>query len=294
MEHSLFRGVKREIRRAGRRRGCRRQAYTDGTIVEVYFWAVINDRPTCWATRPGNWPPGLRRGPLPSQPCVSRRLRTAPVRALIDRVERLLRRRDTDPLVTVFDGRPLPVGPHSHDRHATWGRGAGGFAKGYKLHALFALGGDLVAWRLAPMNVDEREMLRRLQNQTRLGGYLLADANLDSNSLFDNAGRHGGQLVSPRRKGAARGLGRGYQSPARLRCRDLLENTVSAFGRELYEKRVDVERFFGYHASTSGLLNGLPAWVRTYPRVRLWVQAKLLLGTIRKHIRRRERQPDAA
>ncbi len=295
MEHSLFREIKREIRRAGRRRHDGRQAYTDGTILEVYFWAVINDRPTSWATNPHHWPKGLRRGPLPSQSCMSRRLRRRSVTGMLDRIERWLRaRRGADPVITVFDGRPLPVGPHSHDRHATWGRGAGGIDKGYKLHAILALNGDVLAWRVTPMNRDEREMLRRLQNVLGLAGYQLADSNLDSNTLFDNAARYGCQLVTPRRKGKDKGLGRGYQSPARLRCRDLLENTVSEFGRELFERRVDVERFFGHHASTSGLLNGLPAWVRTYPRVRLWVQAKLLLGTLRKTIKQRKSRQDAA
>jgi len=61
-----------------------------------------------------------------------------------------------------MDGKPLPVGPNSHDRNATWGYRAGGRAKGYKLHLLMALGGTVIAWRVAPMNRDEREMARRL------------------------------------------------------------------------------------------------------------------------------------
>ena len=37
--------------------------------------------------------------------------------------------------------------------------------------------------------------------------------------------------------------------------------------------------------SQSKLLTHLPAWVRTYPRVRLWVQAKLILAQLRKRAR---------
>jgi hypothetical protein len=97
--------------------------------------------------------------------------------------------------------------------------------------------------------------------------------------------RHGGQLVAARRMGSHRGPAAGRHSPARLRCKDLLENTVSRFGRELHDPRRGIEREFGYLTSTGGLLTRLPAWVRTYPRVRLWVQAKLILAQLRKRTR---------
>lgn len=76
MERERFRLVKSLLRRIGRRRRSRRQRYTDGTIVEVYFWSVICDRPVYWACGRCNWPAGLRRGRLPSQSVMSRRLRT--------------------------------------------------------------------------------------------------------------------------------------------------------------------------------------------------------------------------
>ncbi len=64
----------------------------------------------------------------------------------------------------------------------------------------------------------------------------------------------------------------------RLPSIDLLENTVSSFGRDLHALRNAIERTFGYLASTAGLLTHLPAWVRTCPRVRLWVQTKLIIA----------------
>ncbi len=79
MERELFRALQAALRRLGRRRGSRRFRYTDATIVEVYYWAVLNDRSVLWACQIVNWPPGLRRGALPSQPDVSRRLRTRSV-----------------------------------------------------------------------------------------------------------------------------------------------------------------------------------------------------------------------
>jgi len=283
MERGLFRMLRAELRRIGRRRTDRRQTHTDATIVEVYFWAVLHDRPVSWACRPENWPGVARRGPLPSQSAMSRRLRTAGVRRLIDTVERRLRRSDRPaPLVFMIDGKPLPVSAHSKDPHAAWGRGSGGLCNGYKLHLLMAIDGTVLAWRVAPMNVDERAMARRLLRDARCAGYVLADANYDASHLHDLALAFGGQLVTPRRvRTVNQGLGHHPQSPGRLRSIDLLENTVSSFGRDLHALRNAIERKFGYLASTAGLLTHLPAWVRTCPRVRLWVQAKLVIADLR-------------
>jgi hypothetical protein len=287
MERDLYLVVCALLRILGRRRRDPRQAYTDGAILAVFYWAVINDRPVWWACRPEHWPRGLWRGPLPSQSCVSRRLRTESIRRLKARLERLALRREARSVVAFVDGKPLPVGPHSHDRNARWGRATGGKAKGYKLHALRSRCGALLDWRLTPMNGDEREMARRMLRRAAPEGYVLGDANFDSNKLFDAAAEGGAQWVAPRRKGAHRGLARSYQSPSRLRSRDLMENTVSSFGRELHQERNGIERWFGTLTSTGGLLTGLPAWVRTYRRVHAWVQAKLILEQIRAELRAR-------
>lgn len=291
MERELFRAVKAAIRSLGRRRQDGRQRHTDGTILEVYFWSVVHDRPVVWATDPRNWPPGLRRGALPSQSCMSRRLRRPRVRRLIERVESLVSKPLTRSTLTyIIDAKPLPIGAHSHDRQSGFGRAAGIRARGYKLHMLVALSGAVIAWRVAPMNTDEREMARRLLIQARVSGYVLGDANFDSSPLFDEAAASGAQLVAPRRMGSNRGLGHHRHSPWRLRCRDLLENTVSDFGRDLFEQRRAIERVFGHLASTSGLLTHLPPWVRTHRRVWMWVQAKLILAAARAHIVARNRK----
>lgn len=131
MERELFRELKAALRGLGRRRRNRRYTYTDGAILEVYYWAVIHDRPTVWACDPRHWPRGLHRGPLPSQSQVSRRLRSPEVGALRERLEqRVLRAGRSPTLVAVVDGKPLPVAGHSTDPHARYGRAAGGKAKG--------------------------------------------------------------------------------------------------------------------------------------------------------------------
>lgn len=290
MERERFRVMKGLLRRLGRRRRSRKQQYTDGTILEVYLWAVVNDRPTVWACSLRNWAPGLRRGPLPSQSVMSRRLRTPGVERLLRRLEdAVLRRGRATPLVCMVDGKPLPIANHSHDRQAGYGRAVGGKAKGYKLNALIDAAGTVWAWRVAPMNGDERTIARRLLRDLPGEGYLLADANYDSNQLFALAAGHGVQAVVPRRYGPDKGLGHRVYHPARLRSRDLLENGVSSFGVELHGLRRAIERFFGTLVCTGGGLSCLPAWVRTHRRVRQWVCAKLIYNQIRADLRARPR-----
>jgi hypothetical protein len=281
MERELFLLVKRELAGMGpHRRG--RNRYSDAVIVLVYFWSVICDRPVSWACRRTNWPARLCPRRLPSQSRMSRRLRSVLVRGLINSLEqRVLREGRPAPLASAVDAKPLPVGTYSHDRQATWGRGAGGWARGYKLHLLLSLCGTVLDWRLAPMNAPEREMARRMLLRTRCPGYILGDKQFDANYLYDEAQRHGAQLVAPRQRGQTRGLGSRRQAPGRLRSKDLLENSISPFGRELHHKRDMIERKFGHLTSTAGLLTHLPAWVRTHRRVRLWVQSKLILAELR-------------
>jgi hypothetical protein len=284
MERELFRALKKLLVRLGRRRRSRRFRYSDAVIIEVYYWAVLNDRPVHWACRAANWPKGLRRGPLPSQPEMSRRLRTASVARLIGRLEELaLRAGRPVPLVYVIDGKALAIAGHSRDKEAGYGRGTCGKAKGYKLHVLIGLAGTLWGWRIAPMNRDERTMARRLTASLPGQGYLLADANYNSNRVFAAAARRGVQLVSPRkaRGPGPMGLGHRRHDPARLRSIDLLENGVSDFGQSLHQLRRGVERFFSTLSSTGGGLTCLPGWVRRYRRVRRWVQAKLIIHQLR-------------
>jgi hypothetical protein len=282
MERELFREIQFHLRDMGRRRTDRRFTYTDAAILEVYLWAVIHDRPTVWACDPRHWSRGVRRGPLPSQSQVSRRLRSPSVKALRDRLEwRTVRRGRHPTIVFVIDGKALPIAGHSRDPHAGYGRATRGKAKGYKLHALVDLNGVVWAWRLAPMNTDERTMARRLLREMPRAGYVLSDANYDSNALFALASDAGVQMVVPRRYGPDRSVGHRAQHPARLRSRDMLENGVFDFGAALHAQRRAIERYFSTLTCYGGGLTCLPPWVRTHPRVHAWVQAKLILRQLR-------------
>ena len=290
MERSILRRIRHTLRSLGRRRLNRRYTFTDAAILEVYLFAVLNERPVCWACDPDNWPSGRRRGPMPNASTISRRMRTESLTAL---AEQLLAALNTQHLaerviflVAVVDGKALPIGPHSHDRQATWGRSTAGKAKGYKLHVIVTADGRVLAWRVAPMHIDERVMARRMLRKLEHSGYLLADGNYDSNKLFDAALARGIQFVAPRRGAPTSQLSKRGHSPARLRSKEMLEADRPVFGRSLMKQRWSVERFFGSLCSNPGGLSHLPAWVRSWRRVRNWIAGKLILDAARAANRR--------
>lgn len=247
--------------------------YSDEAICGVYWWAVVHDRPVSWACRSENWPAELARRGLPSQPTMSRRLRSAAVeRLLLDVEQALLALYTLLPLTLAIDGKALPVGRPSKDADAACCRGV----KGYKLHAVWGPGPLPVAWALAPLNVSERRMARKLAADLPGEGYLLGDSQYDVNYLYDAAAASGYQLLAAQqRPGAA--LGHRPHSPHRLRGLELL---ATAAGKQLYRQRRRIEHRFAQLTSFVGGLAPLPFWVRRFNRVKLWVHSKLLLSAI--------------
>jgi hypothetical protein len=251
--------------------------YGDDVICAVYWWAAIHDRPVRWACEEGNWPSCLRGCAWPSQPTMSRRLRTAAVEQLLLDVERtLLTLSFTAPLVLAVDGKPLPVGAPSRDADAAWGRGAGGFWKGYKLCAIWGDGPLPVAWALAALNVNERRLAAKLVADLPGHGYLLGDKLYDVNYLYEAAAQSGYQLLAPPQR-VGRALGHRPHSPHRLRGLALL---ATDFGRRVYRRRCRIEHQFARLTSFVGGLGPLPFWVRRFHRVKLWVHSKLLIGAV--------------
>lgn len=248
--------------------------YSDETICAVYWWAVVHDRPTSWACRPENWPAELVRRSLPSQPTMSRRLRTAEIERLAAEVEQALLGlvMVAGPCVLAIDGKALPVGRPSKDADAACCRGV----KGYKLHAVW--GDSLVpcAWALAPLNVSERRIARALAADLPGSGYLLADSQYDVNYLYDAAAASDYQLVAPQQR-PSRQLGHRPHSPHRIRGLELLR---TAAGKQLYRQRRRIEHRFAQLTSFVGGLAPLPFWVRRFHRVKLWVQSKLLINAV--------------
>ena len=177
MEHQLWKAILILLKQASKRRRCTRERYGADDIVQVWLWAVLHGRPVSWACDLRNWPLHERRRKLPSSSTMSRRLRSAEVQQMLQEIERSeLAPRGNKPLYWMIDGKPLPIGGCSKDRQAGYGRAAGCKAKGYKLHAVVGSDGSIAAWRVAPMQKDERAMGRRMLKQAAVQGYLLADA----------------------------------------------------------------------------------------------------------------------
>jgi hypothetical protein len=282
VEDQLWKAIVNVLKHVDKRRKRSIEDFSDEDIVKVYYWSVIHDRPVDWACCRANWPIHARKKKLPSGSTMSRRLRTSSVIAVLDAIECHIIRPQGPRLFWMIDGKPLVIGGCSKDRQAAYGKAAASKAKGYKLHALVADNGSLAQWRVAPMNKDERVMAKRLLKSADFRGYITADANYDSNQLHQICDARGNcQLLTPRRYGPGKKVGHRAQSCGRLRSIAMLESPESAFGKQLMQDRVAIERYFGRLASWGGGLTHLPPWARTHRRVRRWVQAKLVLTALR-------------
>ena len=260
--------------------------YRHAEILVVYLWAVIHDRPTSWACDPRNWEaaPPVR---LPPQSTMSRRLRSRGTKELLDRVESELGGDPTQWWVQRIDSKPLPIGPHSKDTDAKCGRAGSGFARGYKLHAVWGGGVLPSVWRIEPMNTHDSTAGKILLSDLPGEGYVVGDGQYDSNPLHKIAApRH--QIVAPQRRGKSVGSRR--HEPSRLHS---VEMTKREFGKALLRFRVQIERTFGNLTSFGAGLGPLPSWVRRPHRVKLWVQVKLLINALRQ-INRTQTMPAPA
>lgn len=284
MERQLWKAIVMLLSEIGKRTDNVLCEYSDAVIVKTWFWAVVHDRPVCWACEDRNWPVYERRWQRPSAPTMSRRLRTAGVLWLLNQIEeQVLRPHGYGNIVWMIDGKPLTISGCTTDRQAGYGRATGGMAKGYKIHAIVGSNGNVADWRVAPMNKDERVMARRMIRSTSIQGYLVADSNYDSNKIHETCDRRGNlQLVARRRYGPHRGFGHRKQTTGRLRSVQILEQPDTRFGDAMLTQRDDIERFFGNLSNWGGGLTHLPPWVRTHRRVSRWIQAKLILNACKR------------
>jgi len=249
--------------------------YRAAEIVAVYLWAVVHDRPTCWACDPSNWH-GDAPPRLPPQCTVSRRLRSRGVRDLLKRVEQRLRGDPRRWWVQRIDSKPLPLGLYSKDPDARLGRCGRGFSLGYKLHAVWGDGPIPSLWSLEPMNVGDSVAARTLLNQLEGEGYVVGDKQYDSNPLHRVAAPRHQVVAAQQLPGAA--LGHRKHHPSRVHAVEMLGRE---FGQALLKERTSIERNFGNLTNHATGLSPLPSWVRRIERVTQWVQAKLLLHATR-------------
>src|SRR5687768_6468483 len=157
----------------------------------------------------------------------------------------------------IIDGKPLIVGCYSKDQDAAWGRAGSGYAKGYKLHAVYGATSLPTTWDVAPLNIHGVEGAMRLLSLHGQRGCLLGDKAYDSNRLHDLANKVGIQLLVPKQRGAK--LGHCRHAPGRLRCLEILDEATTSAVRQL---RNQIERNFGWLTNHAGGLSPLPASVR--------------------------------
>lgn len=267
--------------------------YSDRVIVLVEAWATAHEQSILWATRQQNWRwPDLTPSPLPHQSTMSRRQRTASVEALRDALYAYLRHLAPCGWVQEIDGRGLTINGFSKDPDARFGYAGKSLANGYKFHAIWDSRLVPAAWELHAMNRAEQKvavsLVQRLPAEST--GYLLGDANYDSNPLHrvTRARPLPLQLVAPAQKKKAKSLGHRRHDPGRLRALHLLEKR---FGEALYARRTDVERRLGHLATSPVGLDRVPWHVRRLNRVRRFVQLKLILEGCYRWMQRPELKP---
>ena len=272
MEHELWTLLYRLVARL--RYPPSANVHSDRVILLSFLWSVLHDRPVSWACHRAHWRSTRLRPPrLPSQPTMSRRLRTSSVRTRLGSLVRILRGDSRGDVLKYLDACPLPVGGYSKDPNAKRGYGAGQWFRGYKLHAVWGKSSVPLAFEVRPANQSEPKIARVMVPRLGGGGYILGDSAYDSNALYQQAGERGHQLLAwPKKKG--RGLGHREHSEWRLRCRERLGRR---YGQELMALRARAETKFGNLSSFWGGLKGLPNWVRTTGRVERWVIGKLIL-----------------
>jgi Transposase DDE domain len=286
MECDLWKMIVAEVRKIKARHDGR-WTFAVSDVVLTYFWSVLQNKPVSWACDRRNWPLSAWRRPLPTPSTMSRRLRTAEVSEMIAAIEQNVLLQPGATWVHAVDGKALPVSRHSTDPDARFGRGAGGQDKGYKLHVLYGQNGSIAAHAVEPLNVDERIVARRLIEHAKVSGYVVADAYYDDNKLHAVVDAEDGRLVTPRRYSTAKGVGHHPHSPARLRALARMKSPNTAYIEAVLGSRGGVERYFGTLACAYYGLDRLPPWVRTLPRVRRWVQAKIILDRLAAIRRRR-------
>jgi hypothetical protein len=293
MEGELWAQLYPLIQEEGKRRPRKpRVQFSDTRILEVYFWAVLHDRPTCWACNPKNWPREEQWREFPSPGTMSQRLQTLSVRLLCQAILDALATRGDKGLVCELDSKPLVVGSFSKDRDAKRGHAVDTLARGYKLFSAWDMGVVPIVWTLGPMNRSDPEAGMELVPKLQGYAYVLGDSAHDSNPLHAKANASGSQLVTPRKKPQT-GLGHRDHEPGRLRSIELLESPLllgtgpSPFGKDLYAMRTAIERRYGNLCGFGGGLQPLPSWVRTPHRVALWTAAKLAINGIRQCIKQR-------
>ena len=180
--------------------------YSDFLILQLYFWATHHDRPMTWAIQREHYNKMFRPRQCPSISQLNRRIATDRFQLLLQRVhEKLSERPDHTPITTAFiDGKALCLPPVSADRQARRGKVPGGWAKGYKLHAIVTDRRQIPVFCVMPLSRHEAPVAHRMLEHlpSLAGSLIMADGNYDDRKLHTKIASGGGCLLSkPRGRG---------------------------------------------------------------------------------------------
>ena len=287
MDRKIWRLLGAAVRSADRSvvRCGRRPRFSDQRIVKMYLWSVWHDRPLCWACDRRHYNTMFRPGQLPSVSQFCRRMKTQRVRAMLDAIQNYLTRSDGPIRLSFLDGKPLPVPMWSRDKDTRIGYASTGFARGYKLHAWAAEDGRIMRFSIRPMNDGEARVAREFATDRRARGLVLADANYDSQKLYQAFGAGGAQLLTPLKRIAVNPDPLRRMGPNRRFAIELHQRLGDGY-RLLLDRRDAIERFFSALCCFGGGLTTLPAWVRRLDRVAPWVNAKIAIYHARLCLRK--------
>lgn len=249
-----------------------RDTYSVRVILMVGLWAILHDRPFCWACCPEHWSEDRRPKQLPHASTLSRRwqrddLAEAAYQVYLATMERLPCKGN----VVAIDGKPLIVSDVSKDPDAKNGRGTRGMARGYKLHAVTDAEGVVRVFEVTSLNVNERKparlLLGKLPPSVRRA---VADGNYDGTPLHRLLEGSGVKLYTP--------LINNYAGPRTHPRRRVLARLLQhPIGQKLLHWRDQIERCFGFMGNIGFGLKGLPNWVRRQHRVARWIWGKIIL-----------------
>ena len=248
-----------------------RELYSSRLILMVGLWAILWDRPFCWACCAAHWPSSERPRRLPHPSTLSRRWRREQLQEVAEQVHQQALARLPQDRDAAIDGKPMIVSDVSQDWDAMNGRGTRGMARGYKLHAVVTVSGVICAFEVQPLNVNERRPAERLL--TALPSWIHrvgADGNYDSAKLHRRLEHRGIRLYTP--------IMNGYAGPRTHRRRRLLKRIMEhPVGQRIKLRRDHIERCFARMGNVGFGLKGLPNWVRRLRRVTRWIRGKVLL-----------------
>jgi len=251
--------------------------FSDRQIILMWLWAVLHDRPMCWACARENCSGRFRPRRLPSVSQFCKRLGTPRFELARRRLHETLTECGREDLLNYIDGKPLVIQGYSTDPDARNGIACGKYAFGYKLHARATERGFIPEYTVLPLHEGEPNTARSLLERLAPGALVLADANYDSGPLYEAVASRGATLFT-RLKGQhlRRPDSQRRPPPARQAAMNLWKSDVRLCERAM-EVRDGVERVFARMGNFGGGLGPLPAWVRRLPRVRRWIDAKIAI-----------------